>query len=91
MIDIKSMWRRDRRAAGRLHVRGRRLDQPGGRFYATIDRRYGGRRYSSFVPGGLVFSDVGCWQIKARAGRVRVTYVALVRAPEPGEFAPYLP
>lgn len=89
-VDIKSMWRRDRRAAGRLRVTGRRLNQPGGRFRATIDRQYGGRRYSPFVPGGLVFSDVGCWQVDARAGRAQVSYVVLVRRPEPGEFAPHL-
>lgn len=87
----KSMWRRDRRAKGRLHVWGKRLDAPVGRFHAVIDRTYGGKRYSPFVPGTLNFSTTGCWRIKARAGQARVTYVVLVRRPAPGEFAPYLP
>ena len=90
-VSVKSMWRRDRRAAGRLHVGGELLDGSIGRFTATIDRNYGGKRYSSFVPGTLNFGATGCWRIKARAGRARATYVVLVRPPEPNEFAPYLP
>lgn len=90
-IGQKSIWRRDRRAAGYLHVTAKRIDAPGGQFRADLDRQYGGARYSPFVPGSLNFSEPGCWRVKGRAGDVRVTYVVLVRRPEPGEFAPYLP
>jgi hypothetical protein len=90
-IGQKSIWRRDRRAAGYLHVSARRIDAPGGRFRASLDRQYGGSRYSPFVPGSLNFSEPGCWRVKGRAGDVRVTYVVLVRRPHPGEFSPYLP
>lgn len=91
-ISVKSLWRKDlRRAKGRLRVTGTRLDAPGGRFSVDLNRDYSERRTANFVPGSLIFSTTGCWQINGRAGKARVTYVALVRRPEPEEFAPYLP
>lgn len=90
-IGQKSIWRRDRSAAGWLHVSGKRIDAPAGKFKAAINRNYGGTKYSPFIPGSLYFSEPGCWRVKGRAGSKRVTYVVRVRRPEPGEFAPYLP
>lgn len=91
-VSVKSMWRKDlRRATGKLRVTGKRLDAPGGRFRVDQPRRYSERRDAPFVPGSLEFSSTGCWEIKGRAGKARVTYVALVRRPEPGEFAPHFP
>lgn len=90
-LSVKSMWRKDlRRATGKLRVTGKRLDGPG-RFSVDLNPDYSERRSAPFVPGSLVFSTTGCWQITGRAGKARVTYVALVRRPEPGEFAPHLP
>ncbi len=88
MIEQKVPWFRDRRATGRLHVTGKRIDAPGGTFGVYINRRYGGKRFAYTVPGDLRFSEPGCWRIKARAGKARVTYVVLVRRPAPGELAP---
>lgn len=91
-VSVKSLWRKDlRRATGRLRVSGKRLDAPGGQFFADLSPAYARKRAANFVPGSLNFTALGCWQITARAGKARVTYVALVRAPERGEFAPYLP
>lgn len=91
MIEQKVPWLRDRRATGRLHVTGKRIDAPGGTFGVYINRRYGGKRFAYTVPGDLRFSEPGCWRIKARAGKARVTYVVLVRRPAPGELAPAVP
>ena len=88
-ISIKSMWRRDRRAAGRLHVTGARIDADGGRFFADLNRTYRRQRHAPFIPGSLNFSEPGCWRVTARAGQVRATYVVLVRLPLPDEFAEF--
>ena len=91
VIEQKVPWLRDRRATGRLHVTGKRIDAPGGKFGVYINRRYGGERFAYTVPGDMRFSEPGCWRIKARAGKVRVAYVVLVRRPTPGELAPAVP
>lgn len=73
-IYAKILWRRDpKRAGGRLRVTGRRLDGPGSRLRANLDQ---GHR--KFVPSALIFSDPGCWRVRARAGTARVRYVVQV-------------
>jgi hypothetical protein len=73
-IYAKILWRRDpKRAAGRLRVTGTRLDGEGSTLRASLDQ--GHRR---FVPSSLIFSDPGCWRVRARAGDARVRYVVKV-------------
>lgn len=73
-IYAKILWRRDpKRAAGRLRVTGRRLDGEGSTLRASLDQ---GHR--KFVPSSLIFSDPGCWSVRARAGGARVRYVVNV-------------
>ena len=74
-IYAKILWRRDpKRAGGRLRVTGRRL--AGGD--STLRARVGQDRRSRFVPSGLIFSDPGCWSVRARAGGARVRYTVKV-------------
>ncbi|HEX8083307.1 MAG TPA: hypothetical protein VF529_03390 [Solirubrobacteraceae bacterium] len=73
-IYAKILWRRDpKRASGRFRVTGRRLDGPGSRLRASVNQDH-----RKFVPSSLIFSDPGCWAVRARSGRARVRYVVRV-------------
>jgi hypothetical protein len=72
-VYAKILWRRDRRAAGRLRVTGRRLDAEAGRLRVRI-----GQGQEEFVPSALTFSSEGCWEVTARSGRVQARYVVRV-------------
>lgn len=85
-VSVKAGWQRDRRAAGRLEVTGKRLDRRGGRFRAEINRLYGGTRFAKVVPSELILSSSGCWRFTATAGKARVSYIVTVRYPEVGEL-----
>jgi hypothetical protein len=85
-MSVKAGWERDRRAAGRLKVTGKRLNRRGGRFRAEVSPVYGGKRFARIVPSDLFLSSTGCWRVRARAGKARVTYVVLVRRPRAGEL-----
>lgn len=85
-ISMKAAWIRNRRAAGRVLVTGRRLHRPGGWFRAKVNRRYGGKSFARIVPSELLLSSVGCWRVRAKAGKARVTYVVNVRLPRDGEL-----
>lgn len=85
-VTVKVAWERDRRAAGVLEVTGKRLNRRGGRFRAEINGLYGGKRFAPIVPSEVFLSSTGCWRVRARAGKARVTYVVLVRSPRAGEL-----
>lgn len=71
-VSAKILWRRGRRARGRLSVTGRRLDGAG-RLTARIDQGH-----VAFAPSTLEFSSEGCWRVAARSGSVRARYVVRV-------------
>lgn len=85
-VSVKVGWERDRRAAGRLRMSAKRLNRRGGRYRVEINDLYGGDRFARIVPSELFLSTTGCWRVRARAGKARVTYVVLVRRPNPGEL-----
>lgn len=89
-VRVKAAWFRNRHAAGRLKVTGKRLDESGGRFRASINRLYGGKKFSRVIPSKLLMSSTGCWRYRARAGKARVKYVALIRYPHEGELEPFV-
>lgn len=77
-IAIKFPWYRA--VSGELTITGRRLDGPAPPLRAHIPE-YGPTGFQSTE---LIFPRSGCWQVSAKAGTGRLTFVTLVTlAPEP--------
>jgi hypothetical protein len=72
-IEAKLGWWRG--VAGRLSVKGVRLDRPAPRLRAHVPDGYGKK---GFQPTGLTFPTTGCWRVEGSVGRARLSFVVLV-------------
>jgi hypothetical protein len=83
-IRAKILWRRDRRAFGRLRVKAVR--RPGGDrlVRARYDNHLGPR--SRFIPGAMIFPRTGCWHVTGASGSAKLKAVVWVVDPnQPSE------
>lgn len=75
-VYAKFFWVRDRRALGRLHISGVRLDGPRGHLRVSTNQSFG--LNTPTVPSALTFSSQGCWRVTARSGRAHLAFVVKV-------------
>jgi hypothetical protein len=61
---------------GKLRIAGERLDARAAPLRAAVPDGYGP---TGFQPTGLTFPTTGCWEVRARAGSARLTFVVRVR------------
>ena len=64
----------------KLVISGRRLDASAPPLRADVPDGYGTR---GFLPTGLTFPTVGCWQVVGKLGRASLTFVVKVRKVKP--------
>lgn len=62
-----------------LKIRGQRLDGPSRPLRARVQWGQPEGFRGSFWSSGLTFPRAGCWQVTGRVGKVRLTFVTLVR------------
>jgi hypothetical protein len=62
-----------------LTIRGQRLDGPSRPLRARVQWGQPEGFRGSFWSSGLTFPRAGCWQVTGRVGKVRLTFVTLVR------------
>ncbi len=82
-IVAKFLWVRDRPASGVLRVTGHDLFHPGERLVAQLGQPTASADAlgqptgpaGEFVPSHLIFRTSGCWQVTARSGLARLTFV----------------
>jgi hypothetical protein len=79
-IGAKVLWRRDRRAFGRLRVKAVR--RPGGDplLRAVYDNHLGPE--SRVIPGAMVFPRTGCWHVTGESGSAKLKAVVWVVDPD---------
>jgi hypothetical protein len=65
-----------RGVAGRLSIRGERLDGSAPALRADVPAGYGP---TGFQATGLTFPTAGCWRVAGSVGRARLSFVVLVR------------
>jgi len=76
-LQTKFPWWGSGSAAQKLTIHGRRLDGPARGFRVTVGR--GAIAHAPhFWPTRLRFSRPGCWQVRARSGRARLTFAVFV-------------
>jgi hypothetical protein len=64
---------------GEVVIEGRRLDEPGSAAHlATLRGPADGYGETGFHPAGLRFPGQGCWEVTARIGDARMTFITLV-------------
>jgi hypothetical protein len=75
-IGAKVLWRRDRRAFGRLRVTA--IRRPGGDrlVRARYDNHLGPE--SRFIPGAMIFPRTGCWHVTGTSGSAKLRAVVWV-------------
>lgn len=74
-IYAKFPWFRDRRAWGKLTIRGSPLY---GR-RARLTTKLGARgAQASFIPSSLIFGRTGCWKVSAQSGKASLSLVMRV-------------
>jgi hypothetical protein len=73
-IKAKLGWWRE--VEGRLRVTGRRLDAAARPLRARVP---GGYDATGFQPTSVTFPTTGCWRVRGRVGKARLTFVVLVR------------
>ncbi len=80
-VRAKILWRRDRRAAGDFIVTGARVGDRRDRLVARVnDESAPQDGFIPYVPSTLMFSSVGCWDVRAEAsGEVAEYRVRVVR------------
>jgi hypothetical protein len=78
-LAVKFAWQRGPGVRGPVRVEARRLDGPA----PMVRRRIGARGYgpTGLLASGIDFPTAGCWRVTASAGRARLTFVLLIRAP----------
>jgi hypothetical protein len=64
-----------RAVKGPLTLEGRNIHEPDQGLRASIPDGYGD---TGFQATGLIFADVGCWEVTARAGSASLTFVTRV-------------
>ncbi len=72
-ISTKLGWWRG--MLGKLHITGRRLFVAAPPLRTHVPDGYGSL---GFVPSGLTFPTVGCWQVTGKVGRASLTFVVKV-------------
>ena len=72
----KVLWIRP--SGADLNVSARRLDGPAGKFEASIPCCYP----TGFQASGLRFTEAGCWEVTAKAGEARLTFITWVAPAE---------
>jgi hypothetical protein len=72
-IGLKLGWWRG--LPGKLEITGRRLHASTPPLRAHVPDGYG---KLGFVPSGLTFPTVGCWQVTGKLGRARLVFVVKV-------------
>lgn len=75
---IKWGWWRGTGVKAAITADGHRLDQTGPPLRIDIPAGYG---LSGFQVAGLYFPTPGCWEVTARAGAAKLTFVTLVNFP----------
>ena len=74
-IYAKFPWFRDRRAWGKLTIRGSPLYGRSARLTAKLGARGAN---ASFIPSSLIFGRTGCWKVSAQSGKASLSLVMRV-------------
>jgi hypothetical protein len=78
-IALKWGWWRGPGVVGLVNIEGRRLDAPGPDFSAQSPKE--GYGDSGFTPSDVTFPGPGCWEVTARVGDARLSFVTRVVLP----------
>ena len=75
-LQMKFLWAKP---PGSMSIEGKRLDAEAPPMRASIDHSHDADR---FQPSYLTFPEPGCWEVTARVGDSRLTFVTEVMKPE---------
>jgi hypothetical protein len=78
-VSMKFMWWGFRVPHKKLTIGGQRLDGPSRPLRSSVHWGQPDGYRGSFWASGLTFPRAGCWQVTGRVGKVRLTFVTLVR------------
>ena len=78
-VSMKFMWWGFRVPHKKLTIGGQRVDGPSRPLRASVNWGQPDGYRGSFWASGLTFPRAGCWQVTGRVGKVRLTFVTLVR------------
>ena len=78
-VSMKFMWWGFRVPHKKLTIGGQRLDGRSRPLRASVHWGQPDGYRGSFWASGLTFPRAGCWQVTGRVGKVRLTFVTLVR------------